>query len=568
MTTYHYCGNEGEIIPRVVSELVIHPFVQCIPEKACKRHVLLTRVNFNGSALKTIGRHAFYDCIVLKEIEIPPSVTAIEDHTFNGCRSLTRVLFHDDGLLTTIGAYSFEFCTSLTDISIPSSVETIRICAFKDCKCLLSVSFQEGLKIIESRSFGHCPVLENVDIPGSLEVLGRCAFCGCTSLREVNIEAGNLRAIGSRSFESCVNLQTISIPSTVECIEASSFCNCESLEVVKFQNGLKCLHCCAFESCKNLQAVELPETMERICLDAFRGCPRLVSVGLADPRNAVTICTDAFLGCESLVNICLPSTYHTANDYSSKKPFCSVHVDGFQGCTALENQCAEISVACALMSRFENLPIHKKCYHAYATTTDELALEIESLTQSSRDDEGDLFIDRFGMTPFHILLSAASCRIDLLQVLLDAYPPDVLGCKDVNGTTAVEYYSQRRLESEGSRNILRIALERWMVDSVSSWKGLDRWRSDMSTRVNAIVSEEVVDRRQSLLEAASRALSRYERIEATSLLELSLWKLEQTTASASADDSTKNNMVQTDDRETFRIRSGASVVIPNVIALL
>jgi hypothetical protein len=47
------------------------------------------------------------------------------------------------------------------------------------------------------------------------------------------------------------------------------------------------------------------------------------------------------------------------------------------------------------------------------------------------------------MTPFHVLLSAANCRLDLLQVLLDALPPNVLGWKDVNENTAIEYFCQQ-----------------------------------------------------------------------------------------------------------------------------
>eukprot|EP00526_Cylindrotheca_closterium_P024034 CAMPEP_0113615736 /NCGR_PEP_ID=MMETSP0017_2-20120614/7864_1 /TAXON_ID=2856 /ORGANISM="Cylindrotheca closterium" /LENGTH=198 /DNA_ID=CAMNT_0000525001 /DNA_START=514 /DNA_END=1110 /DNA_ORIENTATION=+ /assembly_acc=CAM_ASM_000147 len=190
--------------------------------------------------------------------------------------------------------------------------------------------------------------------------------------------------------------------------------------------------------------------------------------------------------------------------------------------------------------------------------------------QSSEDNASNRLVDPFGMTPFHVLLSAANCRMDLLQVLLDAYPPNVLGWKDGNGKTAIEYYSQRNYLTEDTRNMLRMALRRWLVNSISSWKALEAWKSDMSNWVNTIVGEDEVEQRQSLLEEASMVLLRYERMESTTLLELSLWKMELLkSANESGDDVVaRTTTVDKDDRGAYRVRSGASVVIPNVIGFL
>lgn len=354
----------------------------------------------------------------------------------------------------------------------------------------------------------------------------------------------------------------------------------------------------AFYSCKTLQAVELPESIETIGFEAFGACPELVSVGWGGENIAVTIRDDAFSGCKSLVNICLFSecqvvaTPSSSND-DDESSCCGtsiVGIDSFRGCSALEDHYGETkAVPFALLGRFDNLPIHKKCYLASSvtttttTTSTDLAREIEEslLTPKNHTSNHSLVADSFGMTPFHVLLSAANnCRIDLLQVLLDAYPPTVLGWKDVNGRSAFEYLTKRSFLDKDSRIMLRMALTGWLVDSVSSWKNaLDLWKSDMSSRVNAIVAavaaaaeeEEGVEQRQSLLKEAAKALSRYERMEATTLLELSLWetKLKSAKNAALAYDVAANTMVvDKDDRSAHRIRSGASVVIPNVIAFL
>eukprot|EP00526_Cylindrotheca_closterium_P005451 CAMPEP_0113638758 /NCGR_PEP_ID=MMETSP0017_2-20120614/20316_1 /TAXON_ID=2856 /ORGANISM="Cylindrotheca closterium" /LENGTH=579 /DNA_ID=CAMNT_0000549905 /DNA_START=54 /DNA_END=1793 /DNA_ORIENTATION=- /assembly_acc=CAM_ASM_000147 len=572
MTSYHYFGNEGEAIPRDVEELVVHPLVQEIPEDACNRFELLTRVKFNGSALRTIGKCAFYECQALREIEIPPSVTVIGDHAFRDCLSLAKVHFHEDGLLVTIGRSAFTNCSSLIDISVPSSVEIIQAGAFGGCECLARVSFQEGLKVIGGDAFALCERLEKVDIPRTLEMVGPSAFSYCTSLQDVNAEEGNLRVIGEKAFVGCVNLQTISIPSTVEHLESKTFSYCDSLEVLKFQNGLKSVKDYVFFTCENLQAVALPESVEFIGRFAFGGCPKLVSVELGDDPRGVTIQDDeTFSGCQSLVNICLRS----ADSQTTISNSDGVGVESFERCCrALQNQYGEKIAPLVLTRRFDNLPIHKKCYYASATTGDELAREIESSMQSSEDNDNtsDHFIDPFGMTPFHVLLSAANCRMDLLQILLDAYPPNVLGWKDdVNGKTAIEYLTQRSDMTEDARNMLRMALQQWLVGSISSWKGLEAWKSDMSSRVNAIVAADEVEQRQSLLQEASMVLSRYERMEATTVLELSLWKMEllKSANEAEDDDVARTTTVdKEDDRRAHRIRSGASVVIPHVIGFL
>ncbi|CAJ1959362.1 unnamed protein product [Cylindrotheca closterium] len=610
MTSYHYCGKEGEKIPDDVQELNIHPLVRRIPFAACYGRKQLTRVNFNGSALTEIGIQAFYGCASLLEIEIPASVTEILKEAFMmNCEALTKVHFHEDSVLTSIGKNAFYLCKSLTEVSIPASVISIKEgafqsccllrkvrfhqdgsltniereafakcrsltdvtippsvmsiapCAFWKCQLLARVRLNEGLGVIHADVFLGCVKLENVDIPRSLSIIGCGAFYECASLQKVNFEEGELTEIGKQAFQGCVKLHTVNIPTTVERLETRTFRNCNSLEVVKFQNGLQYVEEKAFYLCKNLQAVSLPGSVEWIGHGAFCECSKLLSVEFGDRPRFVQLDSMAFSGCASLVNICFPVEIPLTLR-------CAVY-SVFQGCTTLENQYGHANMQFDLVHRFENFPIHKRCHHASVTTTDELAQEIDSSMKSLQGNTThDHLVDRFGLTPFHVLLSAASCRLDLLQILLAAYPPHVLGWKDVNGKTAVECLTQRIYLSEDSRNMLRMALDRWLVGSVSSWNALEAWKVDMLSRVNAIVAEEEVEQRHFLLREASMALSRYEKLEATTLLELSLWKTELNSANDALEDDPVRTMVDRNKREAYQIRSGALVVIPNVISFL
>ncbi|CAJ1955715.1 unnamed protein product [Cylindrotheca closterium] len=571
MHLYHYTGRKREFISEDVEELCVYHFVQ-IPNEAYYMFEQLRRVNFHGSALKVIGMRAFYKCINLLEIDVLPSVTTIGDGAFEECWSLTKVCFHENGVLATIGDSAFAGCSSLAEVSIPSSVEIIGAVAFINCRSLARVSFQEGLQIIDERAFTGCFKLEKVDIPRTLEILRSDAFYKCTSLQEVNIEEGNLKEIGKRAFMRCFNLQTINIPSTVERIESCTFSFCTSLGVMKFHHGLQFVGSEAFYSCENLQAVALPKSVEVLQSWAFGECLNLVSVEFEDHPTGLRIEDSAFSECVSLVNISLRSESRSSRSSPDDVHSGGVGINSFSGCTALRKQygyswnCAAIPHA--LVRRFDNFPIHKKCYHASVTTARELALEIESSMPSSEDDPSDVLVDPFGMTPFHTLLSAANCRRDLLKLLLDAYPANVLGWKDMNGKTAIEYLNQRSYLNEDERTMLRMALHRWLVGSLSSWNALESGNVAMSNTVNAIVAEDDVEQRQSLLQKATMALLRYEQMEATTLLELSLWKVEMKIATAALADDALRIAVRKDDRDTFRIRSGASVAIPHVIAFL
>jgi hypothetical protein len=58
-------------------------------------------------------------------VEIPAGVTQIEDSAFEYAPSLRTVTFQFGSQLTRIGYYSFSFAESLTKIDIPASVTSI-----------------------------------------------------------------------------------------------------------------------------------------------------------------------------------------------------------------------------------------------------------------------------------------------------------------------------------------------------------------------------------------------------------------------------------------------------------
>ncbi len=76
--------------------------------------MLMTAILNNG--LEDIGRAAFYTCISLVSIVIPPTVRVIKDVAFALCSGSTIAILNDG--LEEIGEGAFEECTSLCEISI------------------------------------------------------------------------------------------------------------------------------------------------------------------------------------------------------------------------------------------------------------------------------------------------------------------------------------------------------------------------------------------------------------------------------------------------------------------
>lgn len=103
---------------------------------------------------------AFRDCMTLKSVVIPGTVTEIGRGTFSHCKQLESVTF--PGSVRTIGQDAFSFCESLASLDIPDGVTTICYYAFSECKSLTAIT-----------------------IPASVKKIEHCVFCNCWSLLQI-----------------------------------------------------------------------------------------------------------------------------------------------------------------------------------------------------------------------------------------------------------------------------------------------------------------------------------------------------------------------------------------------
>ncbi|CAJ1959925.1 unnamed protein product [Cylindrotheca closterium] len=507
----YFGGKEDERIPMEVERLTIDPSVQDLPAECCKKRLRLKQVTFTesseaeGGGLKTIGRNAFRSCPALETITLPSTVQVIQGYAFGFCSALMEV--HFPGGLKRIERRAFFTCSALQTVKIPSSLEMIESYTFHSCSALTEVDMSNALLTrIGSYAFHSCSSLESIKVPKTVEIIDEYAFLRCRSLANVDLCEG-LKVLGPGAFSGCRSLSSIKIPSTVKVIRVHTFFECKSLKEIEIQEGTVELGEHAFEKCTSLKAMALTKSIQSIGFCAFNRCESLISIELPAPPTAATATTladdelwiqeGAFHECHSLANICLPRPPKNYNeqDQQSSSSSSKIHYTCFDECHLLQEEYGVENTVLGLSSRFNAYPVHKLCYYASSTTPEALKQQMKAMdwNQENRQIEQQAYqqdlTDPFGMTPFHILFSAAKCRKDLLQILLEECLVNMLDWKDKSGNLATDFLGC--IWTESWRSMFQMVLQKWMVDSISSW-GLERWRHDMTARVNAIY--EVDDR--------------------------------------------------------------------------
>jgi hypothetical protein len=118
-------------------EIVVGNKVEVLGKSCFEGCKHLDRIDFEiGSELERIGSAALRDCIALASIDIPATVTIIEEGSFEECEGLESCSLDRNSILATIGARAFAKCTSLRSFDIPPGVGQIGSKCFNECNRL------------------------------------------------------------------------------------------------------------------------------------------------------------------------------------------------------------------------------------------------------------------------------------------------------------------------------------------------------------------------------------------------------------------------------------------------
>ncbi len=251
-----------------------------------------------------IGSYMFYNpdyspispCAISK-INLPNSVTGIEEGAFKSCTRLTDINIPNS--VTSIGPETFKSCTSLTDINIPNSVTSIGERAFSGCTSLTDINIPNSVTSIEWATFYSCTSLTDINIPNSVTSIGGGAFSGCTSLTDINIP-NSVTSIGYEAFYNCTRLTDINIPNSVTSIERSTFYDCTSLTDINIPNSVTSIGEQAFYNCDNLKSVYMnASTPPFIGSQAFHNISKDLTIYI--PRGSYTAYWLSYWGNYNLV---------------------------------------------------------------------------------------------------------------------------------------------------------------------------------------------------------------------------------------------------------------------------
>ena len=298
---------ESVIINSKIETLEKDTFKDCINLKDVKLPDTLT----------SIQGYAFENCSSLESIDLPKSLKWIGMGAFKGCTGLKRITFPDN--LLSIAIESFYGATSLTKIDIPSSVKSIEKNAFKGCTSLSIIILQEGLEKIGEGAFSDLPALTSITIPSSVKGIGKKAFKGCTSLSTIILPEG-LERIEEGIFSDLPALTSITIPSSVKSIEKNAFKGCSSLSTIILPEGLERIEEGAFSDLPALTNIVLPSGVINISNGVFKGCANLKNIVLSE--QLVVINDSLFEGCNALTKVNLSSSLEAIRSRAFKDCRC------------------------------------------------------------------------------------------------------------------------------------------------------------------------------------------------------------------------------------------------------
>ena len=194
-----------------------------------KPYAVVIPDEINGVAVTVIGEGAFEECVGLKSVTLPETVTELAYRVFWGCSDLESI---NTEHVETIGQSTFRFCSSLktlpldscesigehafyrsglVTVELPSTLQHIKEGVFLQCKSLETVT-AECLRSVGMQAFLDCVKLQKLPDLSQTYAIGDFAFYGCTSLTEADFYAVEEDlTLGDSVLGNCTSLRTITL---------------------------------------------------------------------------------------------------------------------------------------------------------------------------------------------------------------------------------------------------------------------------------------------------------------------------------------------------------------------
>ncbi len=288
-------------------EVKLPDTITLIADSAFFRCQNLRAINFPES-MEHIGESAFWGCTALEKIALPKTCY-IRDYSFAWCESLKEIGFNEQWLFPK---ECFMHCKSLKKVVLPPTTGRLDPGVFKGCSNLESVILNEGLESFYGNDFDGCPIRE-LRIPKSVKAVYGKPDCETFKGFHVDPENERLCSIDGilytkdmKTLELCPRSYEgeVKVPDGVKYISSHAFYSCSRITKVVIPDSVWDIGWGSFSGCKGLQTVVIGNGVEEIDEIAFEGCEKLGTVVFGSGVKRIK--KQAFRNCKALTKVNLP----------------------------------------------------------------------------------------------------------------------------------------------------------------------------------------------------------------------------------------------------------------------
>ena len=298
-----------------IIEFIFSEKVTSIGESVFANSSRLQHIDFSKSNFDFLPKFTFANCLSLKQIEFPVTLTKIGE----GSLMKTNIEVFAFDLITEIRGFAFESCKKLMKVDLSNSdVKILSESVFSNCISLNEIILPRKLEAIFPKALEGTAIL-SFSIPQTVSQVGFACLCNCFNLKNVDFSKSNMKEIPDKILANCSHIQTILLSNTITSIGESAFEGCGLRSIDLSKSLLENISAKSFKDCKSLHTINFPQSLKKIGEECF--CGSLINRNLDLSQTFLSqIPSKAFYSSNiSIINFprYLTDIHHSAFQYCS-----------------------------------------------------------------------------------------------------------------------------------------------------------------------------------------------------------------------------------------------------------